>query len=327
MKQYIVEKCDEGQTLIKYLQRKLTDAPVSFFYKMMRKKNIVFNGNKKVTGKETVKCGDEVKLFVSDETIFLFTDKNSIDLSQYQNAYSKWGTPSLIYEDENLLLINKPVGILSQKASESDLSINEWIIGYLLSEKKLTEDSLKSFMPSICNRLDRNTGGIMIFAKTLYGANFINPIIKNHLVHKFYYTVVSGHFSEPVSDISYISKDSDLNKVTVRKEFAYGYSRIETNFKPLKYNSDSDITLLEVELLTGKTHQIRSTLEFLGYPVIGDCKYGSKYTGEVLKKFNHIGQILYSYKLVFDSFDDYPSLSKKTFEIKMPDIIKELMGD
>ena len=144
--------------LIKHLPK----AMPSFIYKMLRKKNITLNG-KKATGNELLKSGDYIEIFFSDETYDKFrgTSEGYIDVSSYLNAYSDLKGIKVIYEDNDTVFLNKPVGVLSQKASETDSSLNEWLIGYLLNEGKISAESLKDFKPSVCNRLDRNTAGIV----------------------------------------------------------------------------------------------------------------------------------------------------------------------
>ena len=323
MRQYTIEKVDEGQTILKYLQRIMPLAPASFFYKMFRKKNIVLNDNKKLTGQEKISAGDSLKLFLSDETIDGFAAKESLSTSEYEKAFGRFGKPEVVYEDEHLLFINKPSGILSQKANPSDLSANEWLIGYMLDKKDTDAKKLSLFKPSVCNRLDRNTAGILIFAKSLYGANVINPLIKNRDLHKYYLTVVNGKLDKDIHDISYLKKDSDKNMVTISKEAKEGYSKIETFFCPMEYNKKSNLTLVKVLLVTGKSHQIRSTLNHLGYPIVGENKYNS--SNSEVKSLGIKGQVLFAYRLEFPKLDDYEALSGKVLEIEKPEIISKLM--
>lgn len=324
MREYIIKKADEGQTIIKYLQRLMPNAPTSFFYRMFRKKNIVLNDNKKLTGKEKIKEEDVLKLFLSDDTIDEFGTKKEIPTKEYENAYSKYGKPEVIYEDEHLLFVNKPSGILSQKSNPDDLSANEWLIGYMLNKQETDSGKLTIFKPSVCNRLDRNTAGLLIFAKSLYGANVINPLIKNRDLHKYYLTLVSGNLDREIHDISYLKKDSEKNLVTISKEAKEGYSKIETYFYPMEYNNKNDVTLVKVLLVTGKSHQIRSCLNNLGYPILGETKYNSS-DKSVLNKFGIKSQVLYAYRLEFPKMEDYPELSEKVLEIKKPIIIEKIM--
>ena len=163
MQEITIGKNEAGQRLDKFLAKYMNLAPKSFFYKMMRKKNITLNG-KKCEGAEKLAEGDIVKLFLSDETIAGFTE---VKVQKIQNT--KKQKLDVIYEDDHIVLINKPSGMLSQKAKESDFSLVEYLIDYLLDSGAITEESMRSFRPSICNRLDRNTSGIVACGKSLAG--------------------------------------------------------------------------------------------------------------------------------------------------------------
>ncbi len=320
MKSFVITKADAGQSVLKYSSRILKDAPNSFLYKMFRKKNIVLNG-KKVEGNEKVSEGDELKFFLSDETFDNFSGKKKSKLpsvSEYMEAYAEFGEPEIIYEDEHILIVNKPIDMLSQKAEKKDLSANEWIIGYLLFNKKIQRESLSHFVPSVCNRLDRNTGGLLLFGKTPFGTNRINKMLRDRNLHKYYLTVVSGKVYDSVSVKGYLYKDEATNKVTIYDEDpGNGASYIETGYKPLEYIKDKDITILEVLLVTGKPHQIRAHLAYLNYPIIGDFKYGNS---EINKRFRQKTQVLYAYRIVFPKISDYMEISEKTVQMKEPAI-------
>ena len=157
-------KNDTGQRLDKFLGKLLNEAPKSFIYKMLRKKNITLNG-KKATGNEILALGDEVKLFLSDDTIAKFQSTKSVIYPTTKL--------DIIYEDEDVIFLNKPAGMLSQKADDASPSMVEYLIGYLLKEKKLSENDLDRFKPSVCNRLDRNTSGLIAAGKSLSGLQFL----------------------------------------------------------------------------------------------------------------------------------------------------------
>ena len=188
MQEFTIGKNEAGQRLDKYLGRILKEAPVSFFYKMMRKKNIVLNGTK-CTGREQLSVGDSVKLFLSDETIEKFSGTQKFSKISKIYPYKKL---DIIYEDDDVLFVNKPSGMLTQKASPADVSLNEYIIGYLLHEGKINEAQLRTFRPSVCNRLDRNTSGLVLAGKSMKGSRELSDIIKNRTLEKYYITVVKG---------------------------------------------------------------------------------------------------------------------------------------
>ena len=317
MTSFIVNRENSGQTVIKYLNRLMPDAPSGLLFKQMRNKNIVLNG-KKISGNEKLKENDKLDVFMSDETILKFKGSVKIDLSEYEKAFEKFKNPDIVYEDEHIILLNKPVGVLSQKAEKDDLSANEWLIGYLLNKGFADEGSLSSFKPSVCNRLDRNTGGILIFGKSLFGTQKMSALIKDRSIKKYYKTIVKGRVSKDAYLEGYVKKDDKLNKVSFSKTEKPGYSLVKTFISPVRYNGALDITELEVLLITGKTHQIRVHLSSIGHPVIGDEKYGDKALNQLLlKKFRLKNQLLFAYKLSFPEMPDYKEISGKSFEINL----------
>ena len=194
MYQFEIGKNEAGQRFDKYLHKLMPKAPTSFFYKMLRKKNIVLNG-KKAEGKEKLAEGDVIKLFLAQETFQGFCElqeKNEADFLQYEKAYQSIKGIRIIYENEHMLILNKPAGVLSQKAKEGDLSVNEWLIGYLLAKGKVSEKSLGTYKPSVCNRLDRNTSGLIICACSLPGSQEIGRLIKEREIRKFYRSFAKG---------------------------------------------------------------------------------------------------------------------------------------
>lgn len=323
MKSFVVSKGEEGQSALKYTQRILKEAPNSFLYKMFRKKNIVLNG-KKIEGNEKVKAGDEIKIFLADDTFdkFAGTGDKGPSVEDYKEAYARFGNPEVVYEDEHVLVINKPVDMLSQKAAPKDLSANEWIIGYLLFTKKITQDSLRSFVPSVCNRLDRNTGGLLLFGKTPFGTNILNSCLRDRSIHKYYRTAVSGRVTEKIRVSGYLIKDESSNKVEIYDNNPGGdASYIETEYEPVEYLADKNVTILNVLLVTGKPHQIRAHLSFMGHPILGDHKYG---TDSVNNKFGFKYQILYAVSVVFPDIPEYPEISGKTISISEPKIFEKI---
>ena len=188
MRQLTVHKNDENQRLDKYLKKYLKEAPGSFIYKMLRKKNIVLNG-KKADGTEKLSAGDEIKLFFAEETLQKFTGE---DGKKKGMQFPTMKNLEILFEDEDILILNKPVGELSQKAEAKDVSMNEYALGYLQQTGAITEESLKVFKPSVCNRLDRNTSGILIVAKTYQGAREFGEALQKRSVRKFYKCIVKG---------------------------------------------------------------------------------------------------------------------------------------
>jgi len=309
MQSVIIGTNQAGQRFDKFLHKCLPNAGTSFLYKMLRKKNITLNG-KKAEGKEILSVGDEVKFFFSDETYEKFSgtegktaSESSGSTGEYVQAYQKLKGIRVIFEDDNILILNKPVGILTQKAVPADISLNEWLIGYLLAKEQITEEELRTFHPSVCNRLDRNTSGIVLCGKSLAGSQTLSRIIKDRTLQKYYRTICVGELKNKEKLQGYLHKDTHTNKVTVCKELPKGastkdYSAIQTEYSPLV--STKDYTLVEVELITGKTHQIRSHLSYIGHPIIGDGKYGNDKINRKFREKDKLGhQLLHAYRIVF----------------------------
>lgn len=296
MKAFTIKENEADQRLDKYLRKLLSEAPGSFIYKMLRKKNIVLNAEK-ATGAEHLKVGDTVTLFLSDETFEKFAstaEKTVEELSrvQAQPAFA------VIYEDDDVLVINKPAGMLSQKARESDISANEHIIAYLLETKALTEEDLHTFRPSICNRLDRNTSGVLLAGKTLHGLQKLSRELKSRTMAKYYRCLVRGDIPEKKVLKGYLLKDERENVASVFKNGAPNRKYIETEYAPVERLGD--YTLLEVHLITGRSHQIRAHLASIGHPVIGDPKYGDERQNLIFENEAGVGrQLLHAYRVRF----------------------------
>ncbi len=299
MKEFSIRENEAGQRFDKYLKKLLSEANTSFIYKMLRKKNIVLNG-KKADGTEKLAVGDEVKLFLADDTFDKFHGKQK-NAAQAKSISNLSATKlEVVYEDADVLIINKPVGMLSQKATPSDVSANEYIISYLLASGALTEDDLVTFKPSICNRLDRNTSGLLIAGKTLKGLQDMSKALKERSAQKYYRCIVSGELKETTYLKGYLWKDERTNKVTIYKEKPENIDAlpIETEYRPI--SSGNGFTELEVHLITGRSHQIRAHLASIGHPILGDTKYGDKKVNETIGRELHLkAQLLHAYRICF----------------------------
>lgn len=312
----ITEK-EAGQRLDKYLHRLLPEAGNSFLYKMLRKKNITLNG-RKADGSEKICAGDSVAIYFAQETLAKFMGKETA--SEYEAAYRQISGVQILYENDHMLLADKPAGILSQKAVQTDLSLNEWLIGYLLESGAVTVEELAVYKPSVCNRLDRNTSGIVLCAKSLKGAQLLGELLKERTLHKYYQTYVKGTVVEEQLIEGYLRKDEKHNKVHVEALETEQSSYIKTAYKPIAVEEDK--TLLEVELITGKPHQIRAHLASIGHPLLGDFKYGDLSWNEAYReKYQIKAQLLHAYKVVFPQLESpFEDISGRTFCADLPDV-------
>ena len=321
MREIVIEKNEAGQRLDKFLAKYMNEASKSFFYKMMRKKNITLNG-KKCEGNEKLAEGDVVKLFLAEDTIEKFS---SVQVQEVKKV-----DLDILYEDDEIILVNKPAGMLSQKAKETDESLVEYLIDYLLGSGKLTERGLRAFRPSVCNRLDRNTSGLIVAGKSLAGLQQMGELFKKRTLKKYYLCIVKGRITEPAHIRGYLVKDEKTNRVSLSKG---GFSKdakglpIETEYVPIAWNEE--MTLLKVHLITGRTHQIRAHLASTGHPLLGDYKYGSKKWNDRYKKEWKIeDQVLHAYQLTMPGMKkELKNLSGKTFYAKVPEVFWKLIKE
>lgn len=327
MREIVITTNEAGQRLNKFVMKYLNKAPSSFVYKMIRKKNIKLNGNR-AEGSEIVYVGDVVQMYLSDETIESFREDVTSGVSQEAHKFK----PEIIYHDNNIMLVDKPAGVLSQKAGANDYSINESVIDYLLDNEFITQRQLRTFKPSICNRLDRNTSGIVLCGVSLMGSQELSRIIRERHIEKYYYTIVSGAMKKEISAVGYLLKDEKANVVTVkpgvdefRDEFGdAAYERIESVFTPVRTNGK--YTEVKVRLITGKTHQIRAQLKSLGYPIIGDSKYGDRQANIYFRQnYKLRNQLLHCGEVSFDGVEGgLAYLSGRSFSAFKPDLYKSI---
>ncbi len=298
----MVKKNDSGQRLDKFLFKALRDMPTSLLYKLIRTKKIKLN-RKRATPEQMLAEGDTIQLFISPE---FFADEG--ESSNTMSTLDKI-TPSfsVIYEDENILLIDKKPGLSVHEDEGNDknnLITQVW--AYLYKKGEYSPDDEQSFAPALCNRIDRNTGGIVIAAKNASALRIMNEKIKEREIDKLYLCALHGTPKEKsATKKAYLLKNSDTNTVRIYdKNPPRNAKEIITKYTILK--TKGDISLAEVELLTGRTHQIRAHMAHLGHPLVGEGKYS---TNRDDRKIGYKYQALYSYKLRFSFKTDAHELS------------------
>ena len=323
MQKRIVGPNEAGQRLNKVLEKYLKEAPKNFIYKMLRKKNITLNG-KKADGTEKTKVGDEITLWLSDETIEKFSESFHFERTKT--------LPEIIFENEDILLMNKPAGVLSQKAGPQDESINEQMITYLLESHQLKDADLMSFKPSVTNRLDRNTSGLIAAGKSMAGLQALSAAFKDRTFSKYYVCLVRDVVKDAAHIQGYLYKDEKTNKVTVTEEKMHGADAIETGYEPI--SSNGKVTLMKIELITGRTHQIRAHLAGIGHPIIGDYKYGDMAVNEIFRAKYHLKhQLLHAWRLVMPSENELSDednvlkeVAGRIFEAPLPHLFQQIIS-
>lgn len=338
MREVSIGKNEAGQRLDKMLTKYLNQAPKSFLYKMLRKKNITLNG-KKANGNEKLMVGDTIKLFLSDDTLEKFTnhsqsfhlpdkegDFHSNNLEKRRDGKEITSCLDIIYEDENVLIINKPVGILSQKADKNEESVVDQVITHCLEAGKMGREELQFFRPSVCNRLDRNTSGILVAGVSLLGLQQMAKLFHDRTIHKYYYCMVAGQLKKGKRISGYLTKDHEKNKVTITKEpITKESQRIETEYEPLSMGKH--VTYVRVYLITGRSHQIRAHLSSIGHPIIGDVKYGEVGTNRYYKKqYGVKNQMLHAGEIQFPEMEgEFKGLSGKIITAPLPPVFERVM--
>ena len=302
----IVKKEESGQTLEKYVKKVLSEAPLSFIYRLFRKKDVKINGRWQ-DKKYVISEGEEVRIYVTDSQLEDFKSQKDIKAS---SDISSW----IIYEDENILLINKPRGVLVQKDNSGDPALDDMVLAYLYSKGEYNPNAVGAYKPAPAHRLDRNTAGIVVFGKNITALRDLADLLNDkNIVSKRYLTLVKGEISESGQISAPLEKNAKNGRVYVNEN---GKPSLTKYRVVKKYNGH---TLLEVELLTGRTHQIRVHMASINHPVIGDSKYGDfTLNKEIESKYGFKNQFLIAYELDFKNIDNsLKYLSGKTFKIAL----------
>lgn len=308
MKEFTINNNDSGQRVDKFLSKAVPKLPKNLLYKYIRLKRIKLNG-KRCEISTRLDPGDIMQLYINDE----FFEESS-GKEEFLSAPDKI---DIIYEDKNIILVNKPVGLVvhEDERGTTDTLINR-IMHYLYNKREYAPDKENSFAPALCNRIDRNTSGIVIAAKNAETLRILNQKIKDRELHKKYMCITVGIPSKKQAELkAFMIKDKKNNTVSVFDSPGKDRKTMITKYKVIKENKPAALALLEVELITGRTHQIRAHLAHEGIPLLGDGKYGSN---RINSSFHIKTQALCSYYLQFDFKTDagiLKYLDKKVFMV------------
>ncbi len=291
MREIIINNSEQNQRFDKFLLKYMNKSTKSFIYKMLRKKNIKLNDTK-AEGNEILKSGDKITLYLSEETIEKFMEEKSVNYTADK--------VNIIWEDENIIICNKPIGVLSHPESSSDNNtLIDRILFYLQQKNEFNISKDSTFTPAICNRLDRNTSGIVVCGKNLASVQWLNKVFLERKVDKFYRAIVKGEITKSGELVGYYKKNYNTNEAIIINKNEGGAKEIITQYNPIKYSKD--YTLLEIKLITGKSHQIRAHLSHIGHAIVGDTKYGDPEINKLLRKNLGISsQLLHAEKIVFE---------------------------
>lgn len=309
MKEFHISKNDSDQRLNKFLEKAVPNLPMGQMHKFLRLKRIKLNG-KRAEASTRLQEGDLLQLYINDAYL---------ETPNLQEDYTKIAVPQvrIVYEDEHILLADKPAGmVVHADESRDPNTLIANIQALLVQRGEWNPADAQSFAPALCNRIDRNTGGIVIAAKTAEALRILNEKIKAHELTKRYLCIVHGVPAQKQGEIDlFLRRDEKLHQVTCHKTRVAGAKTAITRYKVLK--TTDKLSLLECELLTGRTHQIRAHLAAMGHPLLGDTKYGTLAQNKPFGAFD--GQALYSYKLTFDFPTDAGALEHlkgKSFRVK-----------
>ena len=319
MKNFIVEKSESGQTLEKFIKKTIPTLPLSYIEKLFRKKDIKINGHWQ-DKKAIVNTDDNISIYITDNDYDRFMSGNK------EVKSDNYIEPYIVYEDENILIVNKPRGMLVQKDKASGKALDDLVLSYLKYKGEYQEDN-KAFTPGPAHRLDRNTAGLVIFGKNILTLQYLMAIMQDKSkIEKRYLALVKGIVDKPGKITVPLKKIENKSLVKV-DTIVNGAKEAITLYEPIKiYN---DYTLLSVQLLTGRTHQIRVHMAYIHHPVIGDNKYGDFLLNKKFEKeYGLVNQFLVANYLKFHNLD-YPLdyLNEKEFKIDIPDNIVNNIKD
>lgn len=315
MREIEISQIEANQRLDKFLIKYLNNCPKSLIYKGIRTKKIKYNG-KKPQGNEILKQGDSIKVYFTEEQFSEFLVEKKVETVPISFQ--------TVYEDDNVLIVNKPMGLLTQKDSATGHSLAGEVLSYLKENGSYDPERFKGFTPAPCNRLDRNTAGIVLVGKNIAALQVLSEMLMTKQISKYYMSIVLGRMTAPVTLKGYHIKEEGKNEVVISNHYVEGAKPVETRILPLKTNGR--YTLVEVQLVTGKTHQIRAHLSQIGHPIIGDPKYGDQLENKYFKqRYGLKYQILCAYKVKFELCKEpFVYLQDRVFTVPSPKIYSQI---
>ena len=319
MKEIKITYSQENQTIFKFVKKYLSNAPLSFIEKIFRKKDIKVNG-KRVDKSFVISCDDVVQIYINDNQLDEFNKNNEIRVT---NA-----NPNVVYEDENILICNKPSGLLVHKGSKEDeLTLVDIVLNYLSKKGEFNLENNEGFIPGLAHRIDRNTSGLVIFGKNIKALQELEKLFKErNSINKFYLALVNGKIKDSGIINKPLYKDEKTGIVSIRSLVNGGKTAIT------KYSVEENFdkyTLVKVELLTGRTHQIRVHFASIGHPLLGDSKYGDFVENKEFKKvYKYENQFLHAHKIKFEQLDGILSnLSNKEIVAPLGEKEKNIINE
>jgi 23S rRNA pseudouridine955/2504/2580 synthase len=303
---------ESGQRVDRFLRKYLKDYTLGDIYKLFRKNKVKLNG-KRVKENQMLSEGDLLQLYI---------EKPDTEARQEQPHVKTSKDIDLIYEDANILIVNKPAGLLTHPDKPGEDTLIDRALFHIDRKDGISES--QTFSPAVCNRLDRNTSGIVIIAKNYKTLKAVNHSIRERWIKKLYLCIVPGRLDKSGEIKGFLTKDEDLNMVSITEADEGEGKEIHTRYKTLGVSDDinevgKQFSLLEVELVTGRSHQIRAHFASIGHPIAGDLKYGDKVINEYFrKKYGLKYQFLHAYKISFEeAHDDIGYLKGKTFKSRL----------
>ena len=310
MKEFIISKKNEGQRLLRFCEKILPVASRGFLYKSLRKKNIDCNG-KKCTGAEILTAGDVVRIWFSEETFTKFSASGRKESIARQEAEAMSVPVTVVYEDEEILIVKKPRGMPTQRDGSGAASLNDWLLPYC--------GEAAGVRLSACHRLDRNTEGLVVCGKTVRALRLLSDWIAKRKIQKFYRALVFGRTEATGTISTWLLKHKETNTVAAVAAKTPGALPAVTKFRRLSETiiGGAVVTEIEAQLLTGRSHQIRVHMASVGHPLLGDTKYGTKESLALSHRLGFSVQALSATRLIFPETDDFLArLSGQTFSVE-----------